>query len=389
MAKASAAEFAALDEAGPLIRFAAESVENLDPALPLAIATARAAHDADTWTPQVSQDFWAAFSKLCALIRPTTMDCIAAAHADYPRRRWVFFGPQDGNQSLAERSSLRYLPGLIILLVIVLGLQLYVWAMANASKRIDDTVAAAKVTAADMDTRYAKMIVALTAAASTSKKPETQTQSQAQSQAQIPPQIQPQTPEDMAQNAAISHDFSDLGTAVSAIFNDLALLEALSGALPAPAPTAATEGAKPNGDLWPPPPGPTADIATWYTYMSQTYQLTLRYVGQIQPRATLMIGIVGSFVLPVFMGALGACAFVLRSISEAIRATTFSTTSPIRNVMRVVLGALLGGVVGLFTNLSSQIALPLLALAFLAGYGVEGVFSMFDGFIERFRAASK
>ena len=359
MAKASAAETAALDEAGPLVRFAAENVRDLDPALPLAIATARAAHEADAWTPEVARDFWAAFSRLCALIQPVTMDCIAAAHADYPRRRWVFFGPETESQSLAERTSLRYLPGLVLLLAIVLVLQLYVWAMANASKRIDDSLAAAKTVAADMDARYAKLV-----ASPTSKKLETQ------------------TPEDLSQISAINKDFGDLGTALSGIYNDLALLDTLS---------LAPSYRQPAGDPLPTPPAPPppTDLVAFYNYMAQAVVMTLRSAGQIQPRASLVTGIIGSFVLPVFMGALGACAFVLRSISEAIRNTTFSTTSPVRNVMRVVLGALLGGVVGLFTNLSSQIALPLLALAFLAGYGVEGVFSMFDGFIERFRAASK
>jgi hypothetical protein len=53
--------------------------------------------------------------------------------------------------------------------------------------------------------------------------------------------------------------------------------------------------------------------------------------------------------------------------------------------MRTMLGALMGMVVGLFSGLSSQLSLPPLALAFLAGYGVEAVFSMFDGLVERFR----
>jgi hypothetical protein len=35
---------------------------------------------------------------------------------------------------------------------------------------------------------------------------------------------------------------------------------------------------------------------------------------------------------------------------------------------------------------SSQLALSPLALAFLAGYGVEALFAMFDGFIAKFKA---
>jgi len=53
--------------------------------------------------------------------------------------------------------------------------------------------------------------------------------------------------------------------------------------------------------------------------------------------------------------------------------------------MRVGLGALAGVVVGLFNGLSTQLSLPPLAIAFLAGYGVEALFSMFDGIVAKFR----
>jgi ABC-type uncharacterized transport system permease subunit len=50
------------------------------------------------------------------------------------------------------------------------------------------------------------------------------------------------------------------------------------------------------------------------------------------------------------------------------------------------LGALAGMVVGigLFSSLTSQFSLSPLAIAFLAGYGVEAVFSMFDNLIKKF-----
>ena len=84
---------------------------------------------------------------------------------------------------------------------------------------------------------------------------------------------------------------------------------------------------------------------------------------------------------------MGAVAYVIRTISDQIRTTTFSSSSPIRHVMRVALGALAGLVIGLFSGLSAQLSLPPLALAFLAGYGVEAVFSTFDAIVARFREA--
>src|SRR5262249_28760066 len=86
---------------------------------------------------------------------------------------------------------------------------------------------------------------------------------------------------------------------------------------------------------------------------------------------------------PVLFGIAGAMAYVIRAISDQIRNTTFSLTSPIRHFMRVALGALMGAVIGLFNPLSNQLALPPLAIAFLAGYGVEIVFSTFDDISEK------
>jgi uncharacterized protein YqgC (DUF456 family) len=53
--------------------------------------------------------------------------------------------------------------------------------------------------------------------------------------------------------------------------------------------------------------------------------------------------------------------------------------------MRAALGGMVGLVVGLFGDLSTKLSLSPLAVAFLAGYGVEAVFSMFDGIIEKFK----
>ena len=105
--------------------------------------------------------------------------------------------------------------------------------------------------------------------------------------------------------------------------------------------------------------------------------------ANVQQASNLVIGIIGSYVLPVLFGTVGAIAYVLRTISEQIRNTTFSKNSPIRHFMRVTLGTLMGAVIGLFSGSTSQLTLPPLALAFLAGYGVEGVFEMFDALIQR------
>ncbi len=128
----------------------------------------------------------------------------------------------------------------------------------------------------------------------------------------------------------------------------------------------------------------------WYDrYFSafNKFNATVPALVKGQERSDLLRGVIASFILPVLFGTMGAVAYVIRTISDQIRTTTFSSNSPIRHVMRVALGALAGLVIGLFTGLSAQLSLSPLALAFLAGYGVEAVFSTFDGIVAKFRDA--
>jgi hypothetical protein len=125
-----------------------------------------------------------------------------------------------------------------------------------------------------------------------------------------------------------------------------------------------------------------------YDYTMALVRLAKDQAFLAEENINLIVGVTTSFFLPILFGALGAVAYVIRLISDQMRTNTFSESSPIRHLMRVTLGALMGLVIGLFSGLSSQISLPPLALAFLAGYGVEAVFSMFDGLIDRFREPS-
>jgi hypothetical protein len=107
---------------------------------------------------------------------------------------------------------------------------------------------------------------------------------------------------------------------------------------------------------------------------------------KVQEKASLIVGTLASFVLPLMFGTIGALAYVIRTLSDQIKRSTFAQSSPIRHQMRVALGALAGVVIGLFnTGLSTQINLSPLALAFLAGYGVEAVFSLFDTLVDKFK----
>jgi hypothetical protein len=112
----SETEKVALGDAGPLVRFAAERIKDLDPSLTLAIAESLEDAKSESWTPQLSQKFWSAFNKLCLLIQPTTMDCLATSN-----KRLDAFSPVDFKKikvSPAELTSTRYLWSLLGALVI-------------------------------------------------------------------------------------------------------------------------------------------------------------------------------------------------------------------------------------------------------------------------------
>ena len=95
-----------------------------------------------------------------------------------------------------------------------------------------------------------------------------------------------------------------------------------------------------------------------------------------------------AYFLPMIYGLVGACAFVLRRLSSEIRQLTFSESSTVQYLLRIVLGALAGITVGWFfkPEPSQELITSIspLALAFVAGYSVELVFTAMDRIISAF-----
>jgi len=100
--------------------------------------------------------------------------------------------------------------------------------------------------------------------------------------------------------------------------------------------------------------------------------------------------ILGLYILPLFFGLVGAFAFVLRELTREIKDLTFSKETNVKYILRLQLGALAGLAIGMFWGdlekhyqfgLSS---LSTLLIAFIAGYGVEYVFSFIESTIGSF-----
>lgn len=95
-----------------------------------------------------------------------------------------------------------------------------------------------------------------------------------------------------------------------------------------------------------------------------------------------------SYILPLLYGLLGACAFILRTLAYEISTVSFSSASRVQFRLRWPLGMLAGIAVGWFfptdTLPKGLEALQPLALAFLAGYGVELLFTGLDKMVDAF-----
>jgi hypothetical protein len=98
------------------------------------------------------------------------------------------------------------------------------------------------------------------------------------------------------------------------------------------------------------------------------------------------------YILPILYGALGASAYIVRTLASEIKDSTYSLGSTIRYQLRFYLGAVAGLSIAWFTSdpkaaeASAGIlqSLSPLALAFLAGYSVELLFSLLDRIVSAF-----
>jgi hypothetical protein len=96
------------------------------------------------------------------------------------------------------------------------------------------------------------------------------------------------------------------------------------------------------------------------------------------------------FVLPLMYGLLGASIYILRRLSTEIRLLTYQPINDYR--LRIPTGALAGVAIGWMFNpdaVAPLKSLPPLALAFLAGYSVEVLFSALDRLASSFSQDSE
>lgn len=106
----------------------------------------------------------------------------------------------------------------------------------------------------------------------------------------------------------------------------------------------------------------------------------------LQQSLTFELYIIQIYFLPLLYGFVGACAYILRSISNEIAAVTFSPNSNVRYRLRWQLGALSGLAIGWLASTPSGGGsnISQFALAFVAGYSVDLLFVLMDKIIATF-----
>jgi hypothetical protein len=145
----------------------------------------------------------------------------------------------------------------------------------------------------------------------------------------------------------------------------------------------------------------TKGIRGWYTSIGIILPLekieVIENESETEFRITrycsFILEVIQTYILPILYGLLGAFAYILRKLSKELSEKSFSVESKIKHVLRLHLGAMAGLSVGWFfgdtasdtINISS---LSPLALAFLAGYNVDLVFTLMDRFIESLSSKS-
>lgn len=337
-----------LARCGGLLRFASENIKDLPENVVSTICAAWDADKAKTWEPKIATEFWLAFNSLCALIKPVTMDTLSANLREIPPPKWKFWIRSAQPLSLAKRTAGRYLVLLISLLCIAVILGFLTSTAGRLSteieKLIDSSNKLTEKIVAETDSLQAE--IGQKAFSSAGAK-----QQQAISLIQNQLQEQYYLIDQMVQKTDVMSRLISFGRSPYAY--ELGSLNPVDAI-----------------------PGVREDIRSYYD--------TRRTIAQYQLKASIYLGVISSSILPIILGIMGACAYVVRLISDQIKDTTFSTTSPIRHLVRISLGGLAGVVIG-FGGVASAGNLSPSALAFIAGYAVEPVFATFDSIAEKFR----
>jgi len=342
-------ESEALARSEKLLRFASENIKDLPQTVVSTVCAARDAQQANTWDQKIATDFWLAFNSLCTLIKPVTMDTLSTNLREIPPPRWKFWVKAPEPVSLSSRTAARYLSLLMSLLCVAVLLGFIVSSATNLNSEIRKLI--------DSANQLTEKIVSETDLLEPAIGQKKFSKAGADNQ-EIIARLQNQVHEQdylldqMFQKTQVMSRLVSFGFMASS---------------------------------WDPGSSATVSDISDIRIAVQNYYNSRRYIGNDLLKGSITISVISSSILPIILGIMGACAYVVRLISDQIKDTTFSRTSPIRHLVRVALGGLAGVVIGFGGVVADAGSLSPSALAFIAGYAVEPVFATLDSIAEKFR----
>jgi hypothetical protein len=117
-----------------------------------------------------------------------------------------------------------------------------------------------------------------------------------------------------------------------------------------------------------------------------------RHWARTEIRTAGTVYLITALILPLFMGFLGGCTYVLRRFSGKIADFALDVRDGQQALLRVLMAMLLGGLVGVVFSAGQPVSLAgfsltLAAVAFFVGLAVEPVFAFFDRVIQNVLAS--
>jgi hypothetical protein len=321
----------ALIDAESLLKYAAETGVEVDPATRAAVLQARST-PSSAWTEPIIDNLLDALTKLAALLKPVTAASLRAWNED------------------TSATVLYYLRWAIILACIIVPASIASFASSALSDSLRKDIASANEFAVKL---RAQLGVA---------PPLTQPGATA---AALPPGVN---------DTEIISELQEYAATIRLIDSRARELNWMV------LPRATPPGRRPAFELDPKLPNfyQARDSAT------TAYQGVRYFAQTLLNNVSIFYGAINTCILPVLYALLGTCAYLLRNFESQMSNHTF-IPSP-ANSARFLIAAIGGAVVGLFNNftITPEASVPPLALAFLVGYAVDVFFAFLEGLLKAF-----
>jgi hypothetical protein len=367
MSAPNAIETETLNRCGSLLRFAAENKSGLPVQVVADIENAWEAQSQSNWNPQVATKFWAAYDALCSHMRPVTLDTLSTSDsAVRPKDSWLYRLGFKTKLSVSRKWARGFLFLLIFFLIVSMRLAYIATTSDIMLADIQKLMLDGNKTVSDIRKLIADRPNGL--------EDDTDWNSDSLSS------------EARTWVAQLREELIDLWTTADNLYDKTNSVAALLwlGEYPLckSGETPAYNHCYEKGRLRDPSSLKEVleQIGTFYNFFATQSEVSTR-TNQAQGR----IAGLKSYLLPVFLGMLGACTYVVRTISDQIKDFTFSRTSPLRHILRVVLGSIVGLVVVTFIDAPTAVKLSASAWAFVAGYAIEPVFATFDAIADKLK----